>query len=161
MYWKIEQKKLRSSIGKTKGEITGLLGWNAKAAFSTQAGLASHVIWSLWGCPTVGRHERGPETGAICLHLLWQANGLCLSEAAEWARPGIKTGPGCNSSHLKLLSISGTKAKHFRYVLSFENTFCILCLEIWHVCRYMLPGRAGAFIHTFSECLLLNFKRAH
>lgn len=66
--------------------------------------------------------------------------GLCLLEAAEQARPGIKIGPGCNSSHLKLLSISGTNAKHFRYVLSFENTFCMLCLEIQHVCRYMLPG---------------------
>lgn len=50
--------------------------------------------------------------------------GLFLPEAAEWARPGTKFGPGCDASHVKLLSVSGTNYKHFRYVLSFENTFC-------------------------------------
>lgn len=58
-------------------------------------------------------------------------------------------------------NFSGTNAEHFGCILSFENIFYMLCLEMQHLCRYMWPGRAAAFIHTSFECLVLEFKRAH
>lgn len=102
-----------------------------------EAGLASQGIWSLWGWPTIGRHEQRPETGATHLHLLWQANGWesfwgSVSAGGSWGgQAKDKTWPRTQlltseTSQVQMLNILGTF-----YLLKIPSACCVRKCSTW------------------------------